>query len=227
MVLTLLLKIAIEIVMRSLRYNVRNEQPVLGLVRDGKPFVLVFWHGSMTHPWWRMRHRNASALVSLSKDGEILTRLLRSWGYHVIRGSSSKQSKEAMDMMRGVVRDGYTLCVTPDGPRGPYHEMKMGAIRVAQTTGVPLVMVTVGYSRFKRLKRSWDRFEIPLPFSAARVEYSNPILIDPSLSGEALDEKRADLEKAMHAQYRRVTLNVDDAPAMETSARSNDSPDVD
>ena len=88
-------------------------------------------------------------------------------------------------------------------------------------------MVTVGYSRFKRLKRSWDRFEIPLPFCAARVEYSDPMLIDPSLSGEVLDEKRAELEKAMHAQYRRVTLNVADVPVTETSPRLKDSPDVD
>ena len=98
--------------------------------------------------------------------------------------------------MRSAVRDGHVLCVTPDGPRGPYHEMKMGAIRVAQTMHVPLVMVSVGYRRFRRL-RSWDRFEVPFPFTRARVMYSDPMIIDPELQGEGLDEKRHELEKIM------------------------------
>jgi lysophospholipid acyltransferase (LPLAT)-like uncharacterized protein len=149
------------------------------LIESGQPFVIVFWHGSMTYPWWRMRYRNAAALVSQSKDGQLLADLLGSWGYHVLRGSSSRGSKEAMAAMRQAVGDGHVLCVTPDGPRGPYHEMKMGAIRVAQTMKVPLLMVSVGYRRYYRL-RSWDRFEIPRPFTRARVLFSDPIIIDPA-----------------------------------------------
>jgi len=202
-----LLRMCIEIVMRTISFSVENEQPVRHLLAEGRPFVLVFWHGSMTFPWWRMRNQNAAALVSHSKDGQILADLLRSWGYAILRGSSSRGSKEAMHTMRGAVRDGHVLCVTPDGPRGPYHEMKMGAIRVAQTTNVPLVMVSVGYRRFHRLK-SWDQFEIPLPFTRARVIYSDPFHVDPDLTGDALDEERAALEKAMHAQYREAVLNV-------------------
>lgn len=202
-----LLRMLIEIVMRTISFSVENEQPVRRLLAEGRPFVLVFWHGSMTYPWWRMRNQNAAALVSHSKDGQILADLLRSWGYTILRGSSSRGSKEAMNAMRGTVREGHVLCVTPDGPRGPYHEMKMGAIRIAQTTNVPLVMVSVGYRKFRRLK-SWDRFEIPFPFTRARVIYSEPLHFNPELAGDALDEERAAIEKAMHAQYREAVLNV-------------------
>jgi lysophospholipid acyltransferase (LPLAT)-like uncharacterized protein len=202
-----ILRSLIELFMRTVTFSVENGQAVRALLEQKRPFVLVFWHGSMTYPWWRMRGRNAAALVSHSKDGQILANLLRSWGYHVLRGSSSRGSKEAMQAMRGAVREGHVLCVTPDGPRGPYHEMKMGAVRVAQTMHVPLVSVSVGYRRYRRLK-SWDRFEIPFPFTRARVVYSEPVIIDPELTGEALDEVRLSIEKAMTAQYRTAVLEV-------------------
>jgi lysophospholipid acyltransferase (LPLAT)-like uncharacterized protein len=202
-----LLRTLIELVMRTVSFTGENEKPFLDLLSTGQPFVLVFWHGSMTYPWWRMRRRNAAALVSHSKDGQILANLLSTWGYHVLRGSSSRGSKEAMQTMRGAVRDGHVLCVTPDGPRGPYHEMKMGAVRIAQTMHVPLVMVSVGYRRFRRLK-SWDRFEIPFPFTRARVVYSDPMTIDPERTGDSLEEVRQACEKQMHAQYRTAVLEV-------------------
>ncbi|MBN1448409.1 MAG: lysophospholipid acyltransferase family protein [Bacteroidetes bacterium] len=203
----LLLRTLIECVMRTISFSVENEGPINRLIADRLPFVLVFWHGSMTFPWWRMRRTNSAALVSHSKDGQILADLLRSWGYTVLRGSSSRGSKEAMGAMRGAVRNGHVLCVTPDGPRGPYHEMKMGAVRVAQTMKVPLVMVTVGYRRYRRLK-SWDLFEIPFPFTHARVIYSDPLTINPELTGMELEEERLLLEKALHAQYRSAVLDV-------------------
>jgi lysophospholipid acyltransferase (LPLAT)-like uncharacterized protein len=205
-----LLRVLIEMVNRTITFTTDNEEAFTALIESGQPFVIVFWHGSMTYPWWRMRYRNAAALVSQSKDGQLLADLLGSWGYHVLRGSSSRGSKEAMAAMRQAVGDGHVLCVTPDGPRGPYHEMKMGAIRVAQTMKVPLLMVSVGYRRYYRL-RSWDRFEIPRPFTRARVLFSDPIIIDPGLQGEALDEKRHELEKTMIAQYRAALLET--APA--------------
>lgn len=202
-----LLRSLIEIVNRTITFTAENEPPLLALLEKRLPFVLVFWHGSMTYPWWRMRDLNVAALVSQSRDGQLLASLLRQWGYTILRGSSSRGSKEAMSAMRAAIRDGHPLCITPDGPRGPYHEMKMGAIRVAQTMNVPLLMVNVGYRRFRRL-RSWDRFEIPMPFTHARVIYSDPVTIDPSIDGEALDEQRQELEKQMIAQYRKAVLEV-------------------
>lgn len=202
-----LLRFLVELVNRSITFTTENEGPMQALLDEGRPFVMVFWHGSMTYPWWHMRFRRAAALVSQSKDGQLLANLLKSWGYYVLRGSSSRGSKEAMTAMRQAVRDGHVLCVTPDGPRGPYHEMKMGAVRVAQTMKVPLVMVSVGYRRFRHL-RSWDRFEVPYPFTRARVIYSDPIIVDPELQGEALDEKRLELEKRLIAQYREAVLEV-------------------
>jgi lysophospholipid acyltransferase (LPLAT)-like uncharacterized protein len=124
----------------------------------------------------------------------MLADLLEAWDYTVVRGSSSRGSSEAMEQMRALVRAGHILCITPDGPRGPRHAMKMGAVRVAQTTGVPLVFCSVTYQRAKSM-HSWDRFELPLPFSRIRVVFSEAITIDPALQGPELDAVKLGLEQ--------------------------------
>lgn len=198
-----LLRMLIDATLRTVSFTVRNGAEVDAMLAVGKSFVFVFWHGSMLYPWWRMRGIGAAALVSRSRDGQLLSEVLTKWGYQVLRGSSSRGSKEAMADMRAALADGRVLCVTPDGPRGPVHEMKMGAVRAAQTMGVPLVCVAVGY-RHARLLRSWDHFAVPLPWTSATVEYSRPIVIDPLHEGEALENTRADIEKLLLAMHRRV-----------------------
>ena len=198
-----LLRSLIEATLSTVSFTVRNGAEFESLLRARRPFVLVFWHGSMLFPWWRMRGIGAAALVSRSNDGQLLSDVLERWGYRVLRGSSSRGAKEAMAEMRGALAEGRVLCVTPDGPRGPVHEMKMGAVRAAQTMGVPLVCVAVGYRR-ARLLRSWDHFAVPMPWTSATVEYSNPIVVDPLQEREDLENTRAGIEKQLRAMHRRV-----------------------
>ncbi len=151
--------------------------------------VIAFWHGSMLAGWYVHRPRNgasAAALASQSKDGEILSATLARWGYRMIRGSSRVGGKEAMQMMVDAIAGGCSLCITPDGPTGPRHRMKMGAVRAAQRAQVPLFLVGVAASR-KKILNSWDRFEIPLPFSTLSVWYSDPIFVPGDLRDEPLD----------------------------------------
>ena len=188
----------------TLRLEERNSAALHTLLQEGRPFVFVFWHGSMIYPWWRLRYQNAACLVSRSKDGEILSSILRGWGYHLIRGSSSKGSAESMAAMRQAILQGHILSVTPDGPRGPRHVLKMGAVRVAQTMRVPLLMAAAGF-RSRRVLRSWDAFEIPYPFSRGIVEFADALTIEPGLEGDALEAMRLNIEMQMIDLYRRVT----------------------
>ncbi|MBL0176919.1 MAG: lysophospholipid acyltransferase family protein [Ignavibacteria bacterium] len=201
------LRVLVEALLRTLRIDTSRQGALDALLAAGKPFVLIFWHGSMLLPWWVLRRQGAAALVSQSADGELLARLLQGWGYTVVRGSSSRGSKEAMASMRELVRGGHVLCVTPDGPRGPQHELKMGAVRVAQTMGVPLLGVAVGY-RSSRQLRSWDRFLIPSPFTRSRLLATEPLVIDPALDGEALEARRQEIEKLLVALHREAVLCV-------------------
>lgn len=166
------------------------------LTEKRKPFVLVFWHGDMLMGWYFHRYRGYSSLVSRSRDGDLLAEILKQWKYNVIRGSSSKGGKEARQEMENLVREGHMLVVTPDGPRGPRYEMKMGALRIAQKTGVPVIAVTFSVSNATHI-RSWDKFTVPLPFSKIIVQYRAPEMIDPDLNGDALDAYREDFQEKM------------------------------
>jgi lysophospholipid acyltransferase (LPLAT)-like uncharacterized protein len=95
--------------------------------------------------------------------------------------------------MVDVVAQGRSLSITPDGPRGPRHEMKMGAVRVAQKIGVPLVLMGIGMKHKKQLQ-SWDRFEVPRLFSDVTVCYSDPVTVPKDLEGKSLDEFKLKLQ---------------------------------
>ena len=190
----------IDLLCRSLRMEFRNERPIQSFINGKKTFVIVFWHGSMFLGWWWMRKYHPAALVSQSKDGQHLSAVLQRWNFHLIRGSSSRGGKEAMESMVQAIQDGYNLCVTPDGPKGPVHIMKMGAVRAAQKTGVPLFILDVSLRHKKHLK-SWDAFAIPYPFTTCILTASDPIFIEPTLSGDDLEEKRKSLEEQMRTMH--------------------------
>lgn len=189
---------------RSLKIRKTNYEDVDEIVASGGRYVVAFWHGSMLIGWFLhrpVRPGTTSALVSQSKDGEYLSAVLERWGYSMIRGSSHIGGKEAMQLMVDEVEKGHSLAITPDGPRGPRHEMKMGAVRVAQKTGVPLVLVGIAAMKRKKLK-SWDAFEVPIPFSTVEVVYSEPLYVPNDLTGESLDNVK------MMMQHRLIELTL-------------------
>lgn len=187
-----------DLLCRSLRIESRGEERLRNALAAGMPGIILFWHGSMFVGWWRLRRSGLAALVSSSRDGERLSSVLRVWQYALIRGSSSRGGREAMESMAAAVRSGKTLCVTPDGPRGPRGVMKIGALVTAQRTGVPLYLLSIVPRRKKELK-SWDRFAIPLPFSRCVVTFSEPVLVDPSLDFDGTEQMRVTLESRLHS----------------------------
>ena len=184
---------------KTLRITRVNADQFDELKRSGKNVVVAFWHGSMFVGWFLHRPEtnwNISALVSQSNDGEFLSTILERWNYTMIRGSSHIGGKEAMQLMVDEVEKGNSLGITPDGPRGPRHEMKMGAVRVAQRTGVPLVLVGIAASSKKQLQ-SWDKFDVPRPFSSVVATYSEPIIVPKELNNETLDEFKQRMQSVM------------------------------
>lgn len=183
-------------VCRTYRIKVMNPEALDG-VRT-RNFVLAFWHGSMVIGWYLHRPAPAyaggmHALVSRSNDGEYLSAILDMWGYTLIRGSSHRGGKEAMQIMTDEVKNGARLVVTPDGPTGPRHVMKIGAVRAAQQASAPLLIASIQTEKKYHLK-SWDRFEIPYPFSRVDVRYIGPLAIDPMLNGESLTARVREIE---------------------------------
>lgn len=174
---------AVSILCKSLRVNFINKNVLDELERQNKNYVLAFWHGTMLLPWYLSRNKNVAALISKSKDGELLSKLLKHWDFNVIRGSSSVGGDVALEIMIDFAKNNNSIAITPDGPRGPAHKLKAGAVITAKKSGLPLVLLGAGY-KTKKLLKSWDSFQVPLFFSKAKVVFSDPIYIDSKLSYE-------------------------------------------
>lgn len=181
------LKSAINFLCKTLKIEKTNQQVIDNLNQQKQNFVLAFWHSTMLLPWYVHRNQNFAALTSLSKDGDLLARQLKSWNYKVVRGSSSKGGDVALGIMVDLAKNKYSVAITPDGPRGPVRKFKAGAVITAKRSGIPLVLAGVGFQKKRKLK-SWDSFEIPKFFSRAKIVYSEPIFVNSELSYEETSE---------------------------------------
>jgi len=178
---------AVNILCKTLKIEEINKEAVEKLERDNKNYVFAFWHGTMLLPWYINRNKNFLGLISKSKDGDLLANTLRNWRYQVVRGSSSKGGSVALEVMIDYAKNKTSVAVTPDGPRGPALKLKAGVVIAAKKSGVPLVLAGVGYQQKKYLS-SWDRFQVPKPFSKVKLIYSNPIYVEQTLTYEKTSE---------------------------------------
>jgi lysophospholipid acyltransferase (LPLAT)-like uncharacterized protein len=165
----------------------------LGGARD-RPWILCFFHGTQFPLLAWKRRRRTVALVSHSRDGSLQASALRCQGLDVVRGSSSNGGARGLAaLIRAVRREGKDAAFAVDGPRGPYGEVKEGAITAARKTGALLVPMGSFAERAWTASRAWDRFVLPFPFS--RVTVTLGAAIDPS--DLAVADVRSALEVAI------------------------------
>lgn len=145
----------------------------------GRPAVLVYWHQMHLFAAWllvrRAREGVATAvLTSPSVSGEVPAAMLTRWGIRPVRGSSTRSAGEALrDMHAVVAKDRQSLVLTADGPKGPLHDFKPGALLLARMAKVPVVPIAWAASRCTRWS-SWDRFIVPWPFSRVAIVVGEP-----------------------------------------------------
>jgi lysophospholipid acyltransferase (LPLAT)-like uncharacterized protein len=162
-----LLPVMLNLLLKTLRFEFIN----LPLSFDNK--IFIFWHCKMIAGWYIFKDKSPVALVSLSKDGEVLNGILKKWNFNVVRGSSSHGGKEALSELINISKAGNPVILTPDGPRGPANEIKNGALIVSKENGFPIIPVNINYSKKKILRKSWDKFEVPLPFAKCTVKFGS------------------------------------------------------
>ena len=177
----------VDLLCKTLRIKYINKEPVDDLERQNKNYILGFWHGTMLLPWFINRNKNFAGLTSKSKDGDLLAKILKKWNYKVLRGSSTDGGDVALGLMVDFAKSGYSIAITPDGPKGPSHVLKAGAVVSAKKSGLPIIMMGIGYKR-KRFLNSWDRFQVPYFFTRVNVIYSEPLYISSNLSREETSE---------------------------------------
>jgi lysophospholipid acyltransferase (LPLAT)-like uncharacterized protein len=160
-------------------------------VREHRSLIPVYWHQHLlfgAHALLDLRRDGLKAgfLVSPSIDGTAPAMLVEKVGGHVIRGSSTNTGARALkDYYEMIVKQQVSPAVTPDGPRGPLHEFKPGAIMLSQITGKPILPIAVAHAWTCRF-RTWDAFELPLPFSRVAIVYGEPVKVARAMDAAAM-----------------------------------------
>ncbi|MGB2579025.1 hypothetical protein AAIR98_000944 [Elusimicrobium simillimum] len=144
---------------------------------SGKNYIYAVWHNQQAFLLYPYRGKKVCALISLSKDGEFIARVLPKFGMKAVRGSTSKGGSNALRMLMDISQAGYHPMITPDGPRGPIYKAKNGVIYLAKKTGLPIVPVGAGLSN-KFTVGSWDKMRIPLPFGKCALVYGKMIFVN-------------------------------------------------
>jgi len=167
------------------------------LRENKKPFIFCIWHGRILIPVFVHRRENVHAMVSLHTDGEMIAQTLHRLGVRTIRGSSTRGAQRATVEMIRALKRGIICAIMPDGPKGPRHVFKAGAITMAQKSGAYLLPFTFACSNAFRFRKSWDRFTLPLPFSKSAAIYGEPIAVPVDLEAAAFEDLRLKVESKM------------------------------
>ncbi|MGE9266670.1 MAG: lysophospholipid acyltransferase family protein [Verrucomicrobiales bacterium] len=168
-------------------------------VEGSQNAIFVIWHNRILlapYVWKRFFQRPGVVLTSASRDGAMLETAVGAYGMKSVRGSSSRRGAAALVALKKEAEKGADIFVTPDGPKGPRYELKPGLVKLAQVTGLPVVTVRVSCSR-KKVLRTWDRFQIPLPFSKYELSLEQRFAVPRELDEAGFEAKRREIEEAL------------------------------
>ena len=140
---------------------------------SGAPIVWTHWHGHLLPLFWLHRHQGLAVLISQHRDGERLVQLAQRWGYHTLRGSSTRGAGAGLRGLSRALERGSQIALAVDGPRGPRHVAKPGALALARRSRATVVPVAATATPAWRAG-SWDGFLVPAPGARVRVVYGEP-----------------------------------------------------
>jgi len=179
-----------------------------GVAQGSKPVIWIFWHNCLiAAPLNKVKFSGkvpSSALASASKDGAVIESVVASFDTKTVRGSSSRRGVAALIALKKALKAGDHLFITPDGPRGPRYHLEPGVVKLAQSSGVPIIPVRFTHSSSWRVK-SWDRFHIPKPFSKVTVHLEEMIEVPKKLDENNFEYYRSKVEDSLRQ-------GVDDLP---------------
>lgn len=164
---------------------------------DAEPLVYCFWHNRIPIATYFWRNRGIIVMSSRSFDSEYIARFIQRFGYGAARGSSTRGARAALIQMIRAVKSGKSAAFTLDGPRGPIYEAKPGALLLAGKSGAAILPFSISLEHCWRLP-SWDRIEIPKPFTRACVVIGERFYVADEIGGEP-EAQHARLQKALEA----------------------------
>lgn len=186
---------------RTVTWKVEGAEHYDEIIRSGRQPIIAFWHGRILPACWFFRRRGIVALTSANFDGQWIARVLEHFGNRTVAGSTSRGGMRAMRQLRRELLRGHPVAFALDGPRGPARVAQPGATWVAAATGNPILAFHAEASACWEVS-SWDRTQVPKPFSTVAIVMAPPLVISETAS--AAPQRLAD---AIHqAQVRALEM---------------------
>ncbi|HYR83959.1 MAG TPA: lysophospholipid acyltransferase family protein [Terriglobia bacterium] len=170
--------VVISVIGRTMRWQSVGDSHLDEIYKSGNRAIFTFWHGRIFPATYYWRNRGIVVMTSMNRDGEAIAQCIQRFGYGAARGSSSRGGFKALAQMARDIRRGRDAAFTIDGPRGPRYIAKQGPVLLAMKTGAAIFCFHISMRRKIQLK-SWDEFQIPLPFTRAIVLKGAPIWVPP------------------------------------------------
>ncbi len=186
----------IKLIGRTVRFRVEGGEHWDEAIKTGGLPIYTCWHDRVFLSTYFFRNRRMIVMTSQSFDGEYIARFIQRFGYGAARGSSTRGGVGALVEMVRLVRAGRPTGFLIDGPKGPRHVAKMGAVLLAKKTNQMILPFSINAERFWQIP-SWDRFQIPKPFTRAVVRFAQPISVPADANDDELKLKREELQRAL------------------------------
>ena len=182
----LLARVLIRSVTWTVRIRCEGVQILDELESAGRTAVIPFFHGRQFLLTGFLAGRKLGVMSSFSRDGELQTHIMTGLGFEVVRGSASKGGARGLIGLKRLMEKGYHATVAVDGPKGPIHEVKPGAVFLAKKSGAPVIGLAASARPAHIFSRAWDLYLLPWPFSKGAVIFSDPIYFNDDMSEEAM-----------------------------------------
>jgi lysophospholipid acyltransferase (LPLAT)-like uncharacterized protein len=181
---------------RTYRWRVAGLEHVDAILASGRQPIMGFWHGRILPATYYFRGRGIVVITSENFDGEWIARIIERFGFRTARGSTSRGASRALLQLVREVAGGQPAGFTLDGPRGPRCQAQPGAVWLARATGNPLLPFHIEAARHWTA-RSWDRTQIPKPFSLVAIAVGVPVEVPRDADDALIETKRAELERVL------------------------------
>lgn len=188
----------ISIIGKTIRYKTHGLEHFDTVVASGKIPIYAFWHEHIFAGTYFFRDRGIVVITSQSLDGEYIARFIQRFGYGSVRGSSTRGGVGALVEMIRLMKQGLPMAFTLDGPRGPRREAKPGALLLAKKTGNPVVPFVVVCDRYWTVN-SWDKLQIPKPFTRAVIIVADPVYVEPDADEASIEHVRTRLKATLES----------------------------
>lgn len=187
---------------RTCRWTIIGAEHYQATVASGRQPILALWHGRILPGLHYFRHRGVVVITSQNFDGEWIARILHKFGFGTARGSTSRGGARALVRLRRELAAGHPAAFTVDGPRGPARVVQPGVVFLAGATGHAILPYHIEADRHWTL-RSWDRTQIPKPFSTIALVIGEPILVE-GTDEVTLERKATEVREALERLEQRA-----------------------